>query len=75
MKKSRIITLGNIRIGGDNPPVIQTMITTPMNNFDKALAEANTAYELGCKVVRTAFKNGDEEQSRSEERRVGKECR
>lgn len=63
MKKSRVITLGKIRIGGDNPPVIQTMITTPMNNFDKALAEANTAYELGCKVVRTAFKNGDEETS------------
>ena len=63
MKKSRVITLGNILIGGDNPPVIQTMITTPMNNFDKALAEAETAFELGCRVVRTAFKNGDEEQS------------
>lgn len=63
MKKSRVITLGNILIGGDNPPVIQTMITTPLSDFDKALAEANTAYELGCKVVRTAFKNSDEEQS------------
>ena len=63
MKKSRVITLGNILIGGDNPPVIQTMITTPLNNFDKALAEANSAYQLDCKVVRTAFKNADEEKS------------
>jgi (E)-4-hydroxy-3-methylbut-2-enyl-diphosphate synthase len=63
MKKSREITLGKIKIGGDNHPVIQTMITTPLNDFDKALAEANRAYDLGCKVVRTAFKNADEEQS------------
>ena len=63
MKKSREITLGKIKIGGDNRPVIQTMITTPLLNFEKAFAEANRAYDLGCKVVRTAFKNADEEQS------------
>jgi len=57
MKKSREITLGKIKIGGDNPPVIQTMITTPLNDFDKALAEADSAYDLGCCVVRTAFKD------------------
>lgn len=63
MKKSRVITLGKIKIGGDNPPVIQTMITTPLSNFEKALTEANTVLDLGCRVVRTAFKNADEEQN------------
>ncbi|MGI6395572.1 MAG: flavodoxin-dependent (E)-4-hydroxy-3-methylbut-2-enyl-diphosphate synthase [bacterium] len=60
MKKSRVINLGKIKIGGGSPPVIQTMITTSLSNFDKALAEAQNAFNLGCKVVRTAFKSGDE---------------
>jgi (E)-4-hydroxy-3-methylbut-2-enyl-diphosphate synthase len=62
-RKSREITLGKIKIGGDNPPVIQTMITTPLNNLDKAVKEAETAYEFGCKVVRTAYKKGDKEEN------------
>ncbi len=62
-KKSREITLGSIKIGGANPPVIQTMITSPLNNIDEAVKEAETAYDLGCKVVRTAFKKGDKEEN------------
>ena len=62
MKNSRALTLGKIKIGGGNPPVIQTMITTPLERYDEALAEANIALELGCKVVRTAFKHSGEEE-------------
>lgn len=57
MKKSRVITLGKVKIGGDNPPVIQTMITTPLTRKEEALAEANRALDLGCQLVRTAFKH------------------
>ena len=57
MKKSRVITLGKVKIGGDNPPVIQTMITTPLTRPEDALREANRALDLGCQLVRTAFKH------------------
>ena len=57
MKKSRVITLGKVKIGGGNPPVIQTMITTPLTRPDEALREADRALGLGCLLVRTAFKH------------------
>ena len=57
MKRSRVITLGKVKIGGGNPPVIQTMITTPLTRPDEALREADRALDLGCVVVRTAFKH------------------
>jgi len=60
MRKSREIKLGNIKIGGGNPPVLQTMVTTPLDKFEKILEEANNALSLGCKIVRTAFKNENE---------------
>lgn len=57
---SREIRLGKIKIGGCIPPVIQTMITTPLESRKKALDEAMRAYDMGCKVVRTAYKNDSE---------------
>lgn len=59
-KRSREITLGKMHIGGGNPPLIQTMITTPLDNAEKAVDEAQSALDLGCQVVRTAFKNDSE---------------
>ncbi len=57
VRKSRTIRLGKTLIGGGRPPVLQTMITTPLDRFDDALAEAHRAYEMGCRVVRTAVRN------------------
>ena len=51
MKKSRVITLGKVKIGGGNPPVIQTMITTPLTRPDEALREANRALDLAFEVL------------------------
>ena len=62
MKKSRVIRLGRELIGGDNPPLIQTMITTPLTSPEKAVDEADYALDLGCRVVRTAFKDNAETQ-------------
>ena len=62
-KRSREITLGKIKIGGGNPPVIQTMITTPLDNAVKAVDEAQFALDLGCRVVRTALKSEEEVKS------------
>ncbi len=60
MRKSRKIMLGSTPIGGGEPPVLQSMITTPLTSPEKALEECMNAHEMGLKVMRTAFKNMDE---------------
>jgi len=59
-RKSREIKLGNVMIGGNNRPVLQSMITTPLTNYESALNEAEAIYEMGCGVIRTAFRKMDE---------------
>lgn len=59
-RKSRTIKLGTTLIGGGRLPVLQTMITTPLNRFDEALAEAERAVALGCRVVRTAVRTEED---------------
>lgn len=54
---SREIRLGKSVIGGGRPPIIQTMITTPLTRPDDALAEADRALAMGCRIVRTAVKS------------------
>lgn len=57
---SREIRLGKSIIGGGRPPVIQTMLTTPLDRPDEALAEADRALDRGCRIVRTAVKSETE---------------
>ncbi len=59
-RQAREIRMGQIRIGGGLPPVIQTMITTPLIDPQAALTEALEAYNAGCPIVRTAVKNESE---------------
>jgi len=54
---SRTIRLGKTLIGDGRPPVLQTMIATPLSRPAEALAEADRALEMGCRVVRTAVRN------------------
>lgn len=57
---SRKIKLGSLTIGGGAVPILQTMITTPLEEYEKACREAERAYEMGCFVVRTAVRNRKE---------------
>ncbi|HOW51402.1 MAG TPA: flavodoxin-dependent (E)-4-hydroxy-3-methylbut-2-enyl-diphosphate synthase [bacterium] len=56
-RMSREIRLGQSLIGGGRMPVIQTMITTPLADTGTALAEANRALDMGCRIVRTAVRS------------------
>ncbi len=55
-RMSREIRLGQSVIGGGRMPVIQTMLTTPLVDTGAALAEADRALEMGCRIVRTAVR-------------------
>ncbi|MCK5808357.1 flavodoxin-dependent (E)-4-hydroxy-3-methylbut-2-enyl-diphosphate synthase [bacterium] len=56
-KTSRVIHLGCYKIGGDNPPQLQTMITTPLSDIKKAKDEVMRVWEMGCPIVRSAIRS------------------
>jgi len=53
-RKTRQIQVGNVKIGGDAPVVVQSMTTTDTKNIDATVAQINRLEEAGCEVVRIA---------------------
>ncbi len=58
-RKSRQITVGNIKIGGDAPIVIQSMLNAPAEDFQKNLSQLKALQDAGCEMVRMAVPNMD----------------
>ena len=58
-RKSRQITVGNIKIGGDAPIVIQSMLNAPAEDFEKNLSQLKALEDAGCEMVRMAVPNMD----------------
>ena len=50
--KTRQIKIGNIRIGGESPIVIQSMTTTNTMDTQATIAESIRMIEAGCELVR-----------------------
>jgi len=53
-RKTRVINLGGVKIGGNNPIVVQSMTSTKTRNVEETLAQINRLYEVGCEIVRVA---------------------
>jgi (E)-4-hydroxy-3-methylbut-2-enyl-diphosphate synthase len=53
-RKTRQIQVGNIKIGGDAPVVVQSMTTTDSRDVDATVAQINRLEQAGCEVVRIA---------------------
>ncbi len=53
-RKTREIKLGGIKIGGDNPIVVQSMTSTKTRNVEETLNQINRLHEAGCEIVRVA---------------------
>lgn len=53
-RKSGVVKIGNITIGGDNPIAVQTMVSTPPDKIDLTISEINRAAECGAEIVRVA---------------------
>lgn len=56
-RKSRIIKIGKIFIGGLNPIAIQSMTKTRTADIDKTVKQINALEESGCSIVRLAIKD------------------
>ncbi len=53
-KKTRQIQVGNMKIGGDAPIVVQSMTTTDTHQIDATLAQIHDLERVGCEIVRLA---------------------
>ena len=54
-KKTRQITIGNVKIGGSSPIVIQSMTNTNTKNIDATLKQIKALYAVGCQLVRVSI--------------------
>lgn len=53
-RKSKVIKIGEVLIGGDNPVVVQSMVKCPTTDVEEVLKQLNRAKVAGAKVMRIA---------------------
>jgi (E)-4-hydroxy-3-methylbut-2-enyl-diphosphate synthase len=53
-RKSRVVRVGRVLLGGDNPVAVQTMTTTPTTDVESTLAEISRLSSGGAEIVRLA---------------------
>ena len=58
-RKSKVIEIGNVKIGGDNPISVQSMCNTDTRDVETTLEQINKMAERGCELVRLAVLNKD----------------
>ena len=53
-KHTRVIEVGNIKIGGNNPIVIQSMTNTLTEDIDATVKQIKQLEDVGCEIIRVA---------------------
>lgn len=53
-RKTRVLQVGNVKVGGDNPIIVQSMATADTRDAKATLAQITELAEAGCEIVRIA---------------------
>lgn len=53
-KKKRVVNIGGVKIGGDNPVAIQSMCNTDTRDVKTTVAQIKELEEAGCEIIRVA---------------------
>ncbi|MBU5437670.1 flavodoxin-dependent (E)-4-hydroxy-3-methylbut-2-enyl-diphosphate synthase [Tissierella sp. MSJ-40] len=59
-RKTRVIKLGNVLIGGDNPITIQSMTNTFTKDIESTVNQIKTLEDEGCNIIRVAITDFDD---------------
>lgn len=59
-RKARIVKIGNIRIGGDNPVAIQSMAKVKSSDVERVVKQIRELEDCGCEIVRLAIKDSED---------------
>jgi (E)-4-hydroxy-3-methylbut-2-enyl-diphosphate synthase len=54
-RKTRVVNVGNVLIGGDNPIAVQTMTNTLTSDVQATLAQINRVIKVGADLVRISI--------------------
>ena len=58
-RKTKQITIGNVKIGGDAPISVQSMCNTDTRNINATLNQIKELADVGCEIIRLAVLNKD----------------
>ncbi len=58
-RKTRQVTVGNIKIGGDAPIAVQSMLNAPASDYEGNLSQIKALEAAGCEIVRMAVPDMD----------------
>ena len=56
-RKSKVVKIGNVYIGGDNPVVIQSMTKTRTADVKETVKQIIKLQKIGCEIVRLAIRD------------------
>ncbi len=55
----RVVNVGDVKIGGDNPVSVQSMTNTDTRDVDATVSQIERLQEAGCEIVRVAVPDAD----------------
>lgn len=58
-KKTRVIDIGGVKIGGDNPIAIQSMCNTDTRDAASTIKQINSLEAAGCEIARVAVPDAE----------------
>ena len=58
-KKTKVIKVGNVKVGGNNPITVQSMTNTLTKNVKETLSQINKISEVGGDIVRVSCPDED----------------
>lgn len=64
--KTRVVTVGGVPIGGDNPIIVQSMTTPDTHQVAEVVAQIHRLEEAGCEMVRVTVPKPDDAAALSE---------
>ena len=53
-RKTKVITVGNVKVGGDNPISVQSMTNTPTTDIKATIKQINEIHNEGADIVRVS---------------------
>lgn len=54
-KKTKIIKIGRLKIGGENPIAVQSMTNTPTSDAEKTIKQIKQLEKTGCEIIRVGI--------------------
>ena len=52
--RTKVVQIGNVKIGGENPIAIQSMTNTKTEDVDATVAQIHALEKAGCEIIRCA---------------------